>query len=261
MGLKSFFSGKPGRTAEYEPEPKTARLAPHQPLFVVGDLHGRADLLELMLGAIDQVIGVENVRNPVLFFVGNMVDHGLSSRAVLLRMKELTAEFPKNVVCLMGNHERMLLDFLQAPSARLPRWRREGGDATCRSFGLDPEGEPDALASELRKALGVNLLDWLERLPLSQRSGNLFIVHAGADPARPIDDQTDRVKIWGHPEFLTRPRVDGHWVAHGHHVVEEAHAKDGRISVNAAGWQSGLLSCAYVPLNGDVRFLQVSDNG
>ncbi len=258
MDLKSFFKRKPEAPRATASEPNGAPLTPDQAHFVIGDVHGRADLLERMLEKVDRVIGEDRVANPVLCFVGNIIDFGPDSHLVLQRITELTGEFAENILCLMGNHEQMLLDFLQAPAARLSRWMREGGDATCRSFGLDAAlaADPDSLASELKLAIGTDHLAWMERRPLSHQSGNLFVVHAGADPVRAIDDQTDRVKIWGHPEFLTRPRVDGAWVAHGHHVVERPHVKDARISVNTEAWRTGVLSCAYVATSGDVRFIQ-----
>lgn len=236
---------------------------PAQPVFVVGDLHGHAKLLEEMLEHIDAVIGAEQLANPLLCFVGNLLDHGKDSAGAVRRMQELTNEFPSNVICLMGNHEQMLLEFLNAPRARHARWLREGGAETCRSFDIDVEGEEidpeqaDALAEALSTAMGQELLAWLAERPRSVRSGNVTVCHAGADPARPMDDQTDRVLIWGHPEFITRPRVDGEWIAHGHHVVERAQFGEGRISVNTEAWRTGLLSCAQIMPHGDVRFLEV----
>lgn len=258
MDLKSFFSRKSEPAPDVEAQVTSEAIMPEQTYFVIGDLSGRADLLEQMLEQIDGVIGAEHVRDPVLVFVGNIVGYGPQTRHVLLRMRELTEEFPNNIICLMGSHEKMLLDFLASPAARLARWMREGGAAICESFGVvaDPDHDPDALAATLAQEIGPELLDWLQARPLSRQSGNLFVVHAGADPVRDIDDQTDRVKIWGHPEFLSRARVDGHWVAHGHHVVERAVIHDNRISLNTEAWRSGVLSCAYIPPSGDIRLMQ-----
>lgn len=255
MDLKSFFKRKPDAVPEPEPVRQRERLSPLQAHFVIGDLNGRADLLEKVLEQIDRVIGADQVANPVLCFVGNIIDLGPQSRDVMHRMKELTDEFPQNVTCLMGNREQMLLDFLRSPAARMARWTREGGDVTCQSFGVEVSEDADRLAAELSEAIGEEMLDWLANRPLSLKSGNVFIAHAGADPVRDVDDQTDRVKIWGHPEFLTRPRVDDFWVVHGHHVVDRAHEKDGRISLNTEAWRSGVASCVYITTDGDFSFL------
>jgi hypothetical protein len=112
---------------------------PEHTTYVVGDIHGRADLLELLLGLIDAHIGGTGTTRPQLVFVGDYVDHGPESAETLARMRELTRDFGENVVCLMGNHERMMLDFLADPVTRGPRWLREGGAATLWSFRIDAE--------------------------------------------------------------------------------------------------------------------------
>ncbi len=262
MSLLRRILGKKRQRLEVAPA-KPGRPCPNQPLFVVGDLHGQSDLFEQMLEKIDAVIGAEQLPDPILCFTGNLIDHGDGSEALLRRMQELTQEFPRNVVCLMGNHEQMCLEFLNAPQARHARWLREGGAVTCRSFGIDLVGEeisPDqaiALADALTEAMTPPLIDWITSRPTSLRSGNVTVAHAGADPARQMDDQSDRVLIWGHPEFLSRARVDNEWVAHGHHVVKRASETEGRISVNTEAWRSGVLSAAYVSPPGEVRFLTV----
>jgi serine/threonine protein phosphatase 1 len=115
---------------------KLDRPLPGVDTYVVGDVHGRADLLERVLEAIDADIGQIRARNPQLVFVGDYIDRGPDSAAVLRRMLELSTELPNNVTCLLGNHERMMLDFLVDPVSRGPRWLRSGGTSTLESFGL-----------------------------------------------------------------------------------------------------------------------------
>lgn len=72
--------------------------APDQPLFVIGDLHGRADLLDKLL---DQARDGEQI-----ICVGDYVDRGENSADVLARLHETP-----DILCLKGNHEDMLLAF------------------------------------------------------------------------------------------------------------------------------------------------------
>jgi serine/threonine protein phosphatase 1 len=231
--------------------------------YVVGDLHGRADLLERALDRVDEHVGQTGARNPQVVFVGDYIDHGPDSANVLTRVWELSRELPQNVTCLMGNHERMLLDFLADPATRGPRWLRSGALATLDSFGLHtsqlaPGCAPDLFRQEalaLRDHMAPELLDWLEDLPLSWNSGNLWVVHAGADPQHAMSDQSPRVLLWGHPEFDSRPRADGTWVVHGH-VPGEGHVlEEGRICVDTGAWQSGLLCTAAIAPSGQIDFL------
>lgn len=237
---------------------------PASTTYVVGDVHGRADLLELMLELIDAHIGGTASTDPQLVFVGDYIDHGPDSAGVLARLSELTRDFPDNVTCLMGNHERMLLDFLADPALRGPRWLREGGVTTLESFhvhtsDLDAAAEPRAwneAARRLSVELGSDTLAWLAARPLSWSSGNLWAVHAGADPQRAMEDQTARVLLWGHPEFDNSPRGDDIWVAHGHVERDAPLLANGRISCDTAAWSTGRLSACAIRPDGSYDFLQ-----
>jgi serine/threonine protein phosphatase 1 len=260
--LRTMFGRKGAYRASAPTGPDLPR--PQTPTYVVGDLHGRADLLELMLELIDAHIGGTGGQDPRLVFVGDYIDHGPDSAAVLARLQELSEDFPQNVICLMGNHERMLLDTLGDPALRGPRWLREGGHATLQSYGIDPtaliEGATPALwaetATAMAEAMGPQTKSWLAACPLSWQSGNLWVVHAGADPARPMTDQTARVLLWGHPEFDSMPRADEAWVAHGHVVGDSPMLRDGRISLDTGAWSTGQLSCIAIQRDGSHAFLQ-----
>jgi serine/threonine protein phosphatase 1 len=237
---------------------------PEQATYVVGDIHGRADLLALLLGLIDAHIGGTSSTDPHLVFVGDYIDHGPESAETLARLRELTRDFPTSVTCLMGNHERMMLDFLTDPVTRGPRWLREGGAATLWNFRIDPEplqttGRAEDFREAARRldaAMPEGLRDWMASLPLSWRSGNLWAVHAGADPAHPMEAQSTRVLLWGHPEFEAVPRADGTWVAHGHTEMDRPLYEDGRIALDTGAWRTGRLTACAIRPDGQHDFLQ-----
>ena len=257
IGRRAAAPPAPGPAAPDLPRPETAT-------YVVGDLHGRVDALELMLELIDAHIGGTGSTDPRLVFVGDYVDHGPDSAAVLARMQELTGQFPDNVTCLMGNHERMLLDFLSDPPMRGPRWMRAGGAATLESYDIETDAlEPTADASvwrdaaeRFRAALGAAAQDWIAARPLSWQSGNLWVVHAGADPARDMAAQSARVLLWGHPEFEHAARGDDAWIAHGHVERDTPVFAEGRIGVDTAAWSTGKLTAVAIKPDGSHAFLQ-----
>ena len=261
--VRTLLSGK-DRSAATAPAGGDDVPCPATHTYVVGDLHGRADLLELLLEKIDAHIGGVGARDPHLVFLGDYIDLGPDGAEVLRRLRGLMQEFPENVTCLMGNHERMLLDFLVDPVTRGPRWLRAGGDTTLLSFRIDPAplgpGAEAALfetaADRLRAAMGPELHAWVTGLPLSWSSGTLWAVHAGADPHHGMADQTGRVLLWGHPEFETTPRGDALWIAHGHAEVTEAWMGKGRIALDTGAWRTGRLSAAALHPDGRCDLLQ-----
>lgn len=238
MRLTSFFRRDPG-------------LPPHPqvpgPACVIGDVHGRDDLLGPLLDRMAQT-GAE------LVLAGDYVDRGPDSAAVLARLMPLARA--GRITCLMGNHERMMLDFLDAPAAEGRRWMMNGGAETLLSYGLSVHAarlDDDRLgwlAGALRAALPEGTEDWLRALPLLWQSGGLAVAHAGADPRRPLEEQEAAALLWGHPAFRKRPRADGTWVAHGHWIVPESSARQGRIAVDTGAWRSGRLTAARIGPDG-----------
>lgn len=235
------------------PKPDAAPLPRlDAPVCIVGDIHGRADLLEQMLA----LIGTDPALR--LIFAGDYIDRGPDSAKVLIRLHNLSTT--GQAICLMGNHERMLLDAIDRPEAAGKRWLLNGGDATLASLGgagrLQGESEAErmaALAMRIRAGLPHGIEAWLRALPLWWQDQGLAVVHAGADPALAIEDQAEASLLWGHRRF-GQPRADRLWIAHGHVVVAEPKAGAGHIALDTGAWSTGRLSAAWIEA-GQVRFI------
>lgn len=227
--------------------PDSGAPRPAEPLAVVGDIHGRADLLDKLLTRLETAH--PDARR---IFVGDYVDRGPDSRAVLDRLQSLP-----DALCLRGNHEEMLLDFLDCPGELAERWLRNGGRQTLASYGIDLTEDVAAANAAFASALSDGTADWLRALPLYWQSGNVVVTHAGPNPAEQVAGQPDSVFTWGHSRFLRQPRGDGLWVAHGHWVQERANATEGRIAVDTGAVFTGRLTAAIIEPSGTVEFATV----
>ena len=138
-----------------------------QPIFAVGDIHGQLDELHK---ALDHIARDPDAEAPVVF-TGDFVDRGPQSREVIELLMQGQAE-GKPWTCLMGNHDRYLLRYLEDPSYQDPLTSRPlyytdppiGGDQTLASYGVDtdprrwPEdihATPPLLAAALLSAYAV----------------------------------------------------------------------------------------------------------
>ncbi len=221
-----------------KPDVEFGPPVPDTPFVAIGDIHGRFDLLTQLLPKLPDL--------PIIC-VGDYVDRGDESAQVLRLLQSRT-----DITCLSGNHEDMMLGFIDRPDRDGGRWLLHGGLQTIASFGLagiSPSARGEELA-KLRDALidqmGDELLSWLRDQPAHWQSGNVAVLHAGADPKRPISDQKPQTLRWGHKDFLSTERTDGMWVIYGHTVVEDPKIEAGRVAIDTGAYATGKLTAAIV---------------
>lgn len=237
-----------GRFRKKAPELDLPPPRPNRLTYVIGDIHGSATLLEKMLIMIEaDRAGAE----ADLICLGDYVDRGPDSAGVLRRLSTLTLEGVQ-IVCLMGNHERMMLDFLDAPEEAGPRWLANGGTDTVVSFTTGRVRETSegprltAVRDMLRESMGPDLEAWVRAQPLSFLTGTLGCVHAITDPMKAWDAQTEETLLWGRPYKNLRVRPDGIWVAHGHTIVPEPEMTQGRIALDTGAYRTGVLTALRI---------------
>ncbi|MEL7092099.1 MAG: metallophosphoesterase [Pseudomonadota bacterium] len=237
--------------------------APEVPLCVIGDVHGRSDLLGQLGAQLEQAWDL-SAQGYQIVFVGDYIDRGDDSRRVLEWLFEACQQGQgvDRPVTLMGNHEEMLLDFLDAPRSAGRRWLQYGGLQTLASFGvggITQTARGDALAeaaASLSAAMPEGMEDWLRAMPRQWSTGNVHVVHAAADPRLPMTAQPPEVLIWGLSDFATHPRGDGQWVVHGHTITQTPGPDaQGRIPIDTGAYYSGQLTAVGITPDGTISLL------
>ncbi|UVO27623.1 metallophosphoesterase family protein [Bradyrhizobium arachidis] len=213
-------------------------------VYAIGDVHGRADLLQSLLTVIDADLRRSAPGRAIQVFLGDYVDRGPNSRAVL----DILIERSKSheTVCLKGNHEVFLLEVLQDPS-RLQEWRHYGGLLTLVSYGVTPTMNPTAeeqveLIEALKRALPAEHLSFLQQLPSSFSCGDFFFAHAGIKPGIPLERQRDEDLLWIRDEFLNSEESFGKYVVHGHTPVSAPDIRPNRINIDTGAYATGNLT-------------------
>lgn len=222
-------------------------------IYAIGDIHGRADLLGGLLTAIEDDLRAQPVAQAVEVYLGDYVDRGSDSRAVLETLRR-DPRHPGQRVCVKGNHEAMLLAFLDNP-ATFSMWRRHGGLATLASYGVPLPEDPDfpdlgRLSKTFREAFPSTHEQFLRNLTtLYQRAGYTF-VHAGLRPGTATDAQTEQDCLWIRDAFLKRSYDFGSVVVHGHSPVPTVERYPHRINVDTGAFATGRLSCLVIEATG-----------
>ena len=229
-----------------------ANPPPDTRLYAIGDIHGRADLLARLHAAISDDAAAAREPRKVLIYLGDYVDRGADSAGVI----EMLLDRPLpgfETVHLMGNHEDLLLRFLQDPGiGRL--WSMNGGAETLESYGLDGHLLADdragpALQAGLRARLPAAHLRFFQALAVMHIEGGCLFVHAGLRPGVPVDQQDAEDLLWIREPFLFSHEDFGYVVVHGHTPVEAPEAHFNRINVDTgAVWTDRLTA---VVLSGD----------
>ncbi|MBM9594037.1 metallophosphoesterase [Roseitranquillus sediminis] len=221
---------------------------PGHRLYVVGDVHGRHDLLGALLPRLaDDASRQSDGREPWLVLLGDLVDRGDHTRETLEIAMAAQAEWPRMVV-LRGNHEAALLDFLERPGDGAA-WLGFGGRQTLASYGVPvPASQPEAnelraASAALSAAMGAHVA-FLERTVSLWRSGDVICAHAGIDPGLPLDAQPEKATLWGRSPFLESGPPSGLRVVHGHWDDPEPVVTPARLCLDTGAYYTGRLTAA-----------------
>jgi serine/threonine protein phosphatase 1 len=253
--MKAFWFRRRSKPEEQAVEAPAPRIPEGMRIYAVGDIHGRHDLLAARLAAIDRHRAAHPVARAVEVYLGDYIDRGADSRAVIELLLERLGRTEGHA--LAGNHEQLMLKAL-AEDEGLADWIRIGGVTTMASYGVAVPQRPDAerlakALAELRAALPESHLAFLKRLGLTFVCGDYVFVHAGLRPGLPIAAQAEHDLLWIRDEFLNHRAMFEKVVIHGHSPVNEPEFRPNRINLDTAAFASGRLTCLV--LEGAAAFI------
>ena|SRR6516164_5296192 len=230
------------------PRPQQPRVPDGIRIYAIGDVHGRADLLDEVFSRIDLDIESSSACHPIHVLLGDYLDRGPSSRSVLDCLIDRGRSH--DLVCLKGNHECYAIEFLRNPAV-LRDWRQVGGLETLISYGLEPSAAPDKteqrrLAWALAAALPDTHRRFLFGLGASFSCGDFFFAHAGVKPGVPLARQHEEDLLWIRDDFLLSDEDFGKVVVHGHTPVIEPDIHRNRINIDTGAYATGKLTCLVI---------------
>ena len=217
--------------------------------YVVGDVHGRLDLLDRMLALVEHDLDERPARRATLIFVGDLIDRGAHSAQVVERLR--TYRHPRIATSfILGNHEEVLLRILEGESGLIDKWRWFGGKECVESYGADPAafarlGEDEAI-EQVRTLVPKEHVEFLMGFADSCRFGDYLIVHAGIRPGIELEGQSQQDLRWIREPFLNHDGDHGVVVVHGHTIVPKVFESHNRIAIDTGAYRSGLLTALVI---------------
>lgn len=228
--------------------------------YVVGDIHGRLDLLDRLLEQIHGEIGPEPDDEVLLVFLGDLIDRGPDSSEVVERLR--TYRHPQvRPVFILGNHEEVLLRIHAGQTELITSWLRFGGAQCLKSYGADPDPisvmDHESALAAIKRAIPDEHVTFLNSFVDTCRFGDYLFVHAGIRPGIELDHQRQNDLRWIREPFLRDLTDHGFVVVHGHTISRGIDEQPNRIGIDTGAYHSGILT-ALVIEGRERRYLDTS---
>ena len=225
-------------------------------VYAVGDIHGCASQLDLLLGRIGDEISSSGADSH-LIFLGDYVDRGPDSAGVLDRLTGGGLPGSRHSF-LLGNHEEAMLAVLDGDASNLRSWLRYGGMQTLESYGIS-RTDVVRLGSDLprhfRQVIPEAHINLVRSCEIMIRAGDYCFVHAGIRPGIPLEEQDPSDLRWIRGEFLSDTESDhGVMVVHGHTISKEPEVGRSRIGIDTGCYESGRLTALVID-GAETRFI------
>ena len=182
--------------------------------FVVGDIHGRCAQLLSLLDMLPR-----DPQEDTLVFLGDLIDRGADAPCCVSHIMKMCDENPERVICLRGNHEQMLMDFVDGQSNM---WLSNvvGGERTFEQYTgqpvrVDSEQDLEAMRLKFEQSFPAEHLAFMQELPFYYEDEFAFYVHAGLDEGKHPSESSPMALLWMrdmdfYKNYRGKPCVFGH---------------------------------------------------
>lgn len=223
--------------------------------YAIGDVHGRADLLQTLLAFVESD-AKKRRQQPRVIFLGDIVDRGSESRNCIELILSTLNRWPTSRL-ILGNHDHWFLRVLgtDAPDpVVVDAWIRNGGLPTIYNYDYE---------ADLGMARNAVKLDYEHHIALFQNAslieidGPFAFVHAGIHPRRLIHEQTRDDLLWIREPFLEHAEPLSHVVVHGHTITKSRRpvVTSNRIALDTGAYTTGSLTALIIdPIAGSIEF-------
>lgn len=233
---------KPERFAKGADSVEILELFPFDgPVYVVGDVHGCLKAFRQLEALILQD-AAQFEQAATLVLLGDMVDRGPQSAALIDHLISRQRAGIR-VICLMGNHEQMMLAFLAKPEAD-NSWLEFGGLETLASYGIDITGLDRMAGRKLAQIIAAHIpqthIQFLQNTLPGLHVGPFLLTHAGADADKSLTAQPISALLWGSAGQIAPQDLI---LIHGHYVVAEPTLSQHCLSIDTGAYINGRLTC------------------
>ena len=182
--------------------------------FVVGDIHGRCAQLLTLLDMLPR-----DPETDTLVFLGDLIDRGADAPGCVSHIAKMCSQNPERVICLRGNHEQMLMDFLGGHTniwfSPVVGGERTFEQYTGQSLRVDSERDLEEMRLLFERSFPEEHLAFMQQLPFFHEDELAIYVHAGLDEGKHPSESSPASLLWMRNEnfyrnYRGKPCVFGH---------------------------------------------------
>ncbi|SIN88157.1 serine/threonine protein phosphatase 1 [Parasphingorhabdus marina DSM 22363] len=237
--LKNLFRKKTRKTFLGE-----AMIPEGRRVYAIGDVHGRKDLLQILLKKIAEDDTARGGQSEIIF-LGDLIDRGPDSCGVVDMAMQLQSE-RGNVRFLMGNHEEVFLACMKGSDRATRFFTRIGGKETILSYEISMkeymELDNEALTARLPEIIPQSHVDFVRNFEDQIVIGDYAFVHAGIRPDVPLAEQKPKDLHWIREDFLSAGQLHEKMIIYGHTINEEVVEADNRIGIDTGAYYTENLT-------------------
>lgn len=225
-------------------------------LFVIGDIHGEYEMLQELLSYWDK-------ETQQLVFIGDLGDRGNASSSCFKRVHQLVKD--EDAICITGNHEQILLNFLNKPDEYAANYFLNGGLKTIESFLSETDLsklQPEQMAKQIQEKAPW-LKSFLTNLPNYYEWYAYLFVHAGVNLTKESWLNTSSYDfIWIREPFHNGRNRTGKTIIFGHTPTNLLHGDmknfqiwedDNKIGIDGGAVFGGILHGLVFDKNGMIH--------
>ncbi|MER8581813.1 serine/threonine protein phosphatase [Mesorhizobium sp. M1423] len=218
-------------------------------VYAIGDVHGCYKELR----SLEQKIRLDSASfegRKLIIMLGDYVDRGPQSARVLDHLLAPPLQGFQRI-CLAGNHEVVMLNYLDGILSR-ESWLAIGGLQTLFSYGVDPSrmadlyGSSEEVDKRIREIIPADHISFMRALPVMVCSAKFVFVHAGIRPGIDLaaQDEDDLLNI--RSDFFEAAHLLDRYVVHGHTPVEVPKLEGRRLGIDTGAFQTGQLAALRI---------------
>lgn len=220
--------------------------------FVVSDIHGCFDQFE-------EIISEWN-KEDLFYILGDLLDRGPKSLKVIETVMELCETYPNKVFFIKGNHEDILIKFLENPEEKYENYIKNGGLATLSNLlGQNIPEDVHEIVRQIKEKYPT-ILQFIKNAPLYKQEEQLLFTHAGFNSEFEDFTQTTDIEFIWIRKHYEKPNKTPYVNIFGHTPVTYIHnsayiwisADQKYIAIDGGCYETGQLNALRITGDGTI---------